>query len=92
MLAAILATIGESGRPMCVADLSAALGVEESALEGMLQTLVQRGRLRALELAADGCDTCPLRGGCFVMDAGMAKTYALPPGPATTERGMPAFS
>lgn len=92
MLAAILATVRESRRPMCVADLSAVLGIEASVLEGMLETLVRRGRLRALELAADGCDTCPLRGGCFVIDAGLAKTYVLPPDPATTERRTAALS
>ncbi len=91
MLSAILAAIEESGRPMCLSDLSAALQIEESALEGMLQTLVQRGRLRTIEFVDDGCSTCPVKGGCFIMNDGVAVTYALPPDPAATERAMPAF-
>ena len=49
------------------------------ALEGMLETLVARGRLRAIEFVDDGCGTCPVKGGCFIMNDGVAKTYALPP-------------
>ena len=91
MLSAILAAIGESGRPMCLSDLSAALQIEESALEGMLQTLVQRGRLRTIEFVDDGCTTCPVKGGCFIMNDGVAVTYALPPGPPVAGQALPAF-
>jgi hypothetical protein len=91
MLSAILATIRDAGKPMCLSDLSAATHIDEAALEGMLQTLVHRGRLRAIELVDDGCSTCPVKGGCFIMNDGVAKTYALPPDPATAERTLPAF-
>ncbi len=91
MLSAILAAIRESGKPMCLSDLSAALHIEESALEGMLETLVQRERLRAIEFVDDGCSTCPVKGGCFIMNDGVAKTYALPPDPGATERARPSF-
>lgn len=91
MLSAILEAIRETGKPMCLSDLSSALHVEESALEGMLETLVRRGRLRTIEFVDDGCSTCPLRGGCFIMNDGVAATYALPPETATDRKALPSF-
>lgn len=78
MLASILAAVRAAGRPLCLADLSRELDIEESALEGMLETLVARGRLRAIRFDGPGCEVCPVRGGCFVMNDGVAVTYALP--------------
>lgn len=92
MLSAIVSAIRDAGKPMCLSDLSAALHIEESALEGMLETLVQRGRLRAIEFVDDGCTTCPVKGGCFIMNDGVARTYALPADPATVKSALPAFS
>jgi len=80
MLAAILGAVRASGRPMCLADLSRELGIDEPALEGMLETLVARGRLRTLQFEDDGCGACPIKSGCFLMNDGVAKTYALPSG------------
>jgi hypothetical protein len=77
MLTRILAVIGAAGRPLCVADLRRELGVEDSALEGMLDTLVARGRLRAIVFEDAGCSACPVKGGCFIMHDGVARTYAL---------------
>jgi hypothetical protein len=79
MLSAILSTVRGAGRPLCLADLSRELGIDEPALEGMVETLVARGRLRALRFDGPGCEVCPVRGGCFVMNDGVAVTYALPP-------------
>ena len=79
MLRAILTAIRDAGRPMCLADLSRDLGLEESALEGMLETLIARGRLRAIVFEDAGCTACPIKGGCFIMNDGVAKTYALLP-------------
>jgi hypothetical protein len=79
MLSAVLSTIREAGKPMCLADLSRDTGIEESALEGMLETLVARGRLRAITFDDEGCTACPVKSGCFIMNDGVAKTYALPP-------------
>ena len=78
MLAAILSAVRTSGRPMCLADLSGELGIDEPALEGMLETLVARGRLRTIQFEDDGCSACPIKSGCFLMNDGVAKTYALP--------------
>ncbi len=91
MLSAVLAAVRDAGKPMCLADLSSQLQIEESALEGMLETLVARGRLRAFEFVDDGCSTCPVKGGCFIMNDGVAKTYALPPDRSGAERTLPSF-
>lgn len=84
MLQTVLAAIRDAGRPMCLADLSRDLGYEESALEGMLETLVARGRLRSIVFDDAGCTACPVKGGCFIMNDGVARTYALAPASATT--------
>jgi hypothetical protein len=78
MLASIMAAIARAGRPVCCTDLAAIVDIDERALEGMLETLVARGRLRAFGPAAAGCDACPIRSGCFIMRDGVARTYALP--------------
>ncbi len=91
MLSAVISTIREAGRPMCLADLSRDLDIEESALEGMLETLVARGRLRAIRFEGDACETCPVKGGCFIISDGVATTYALPPDPAAASRALPSF-
>jgi hypothetical protein len=77
MLARILATIRAAGQPLCLADLHRALDVDQSALEGMLDTLVARGKLRTLRFEDAGCGGCPVRSGCFIMADGVAVTYAL---------------
>ena len=89
MLSAILTAIRDAGRPLCLADLSRELGIDESALEGMVETLVARGRLRAIAFDDAGCSACPIKGGCFIMDDGVAVTYALP---ADTGRGSRSAS
>ncbi len=76
MLSAILSAVRDAGRPMCLADLSRNLGIEESALEGMLETLLARGRLRAIVFEDAGCTACPVKSGCFIMNDGVAVTYA----------------
>jgi hypothetical protein len=79
MLARILTTIRAAGQPLCLADLHRELDVDESALEGMLDTLVARGKLRAVRFDDAGCGGCPIRSGCFLMADGVAVTYALAP-------------
>ena len=76
MLCAILDAVAAAGRPVCLADLSRELEIDGSALEGMLETLVRRGRLRALRFDDDGCTVCPVKSGCFIMSDGVAVTYA----------------
>ncbi len=92
MLRDILSAIGAPAEPMCLADLSRELGIEESALEGMLETLIARGRLRAIDFEDEGCVACPVKSGCFIMNDGVARTYALMPDPVTVARALPTFS
>ena len=90
MLSDVLGAIRAAGRPMCLADLSRDLGIERSALEGMLDTLVSRGRLRAIVYEDAGCDACPVKGGCFIMNDGVAVTYALVPDAGTLGTAWPS--
>ena len=91
MLSAVLAAIRDAGKPMCLSDLSSVLHIDDSALEGMLETLVARGRLRAIRFVDDGCTSCPVKGGCYIMDDGVAVTYAVPPDPATADDALTLF-
>ena len=77
MLGRILVAIREAGGPMCLADLSRELEIDEAALEGMLDTLMARGRLHAIESTEAFCGGCPIKSGCFIMNDGVARTYAL---------------
>lgn len=77
MLARILTTMRAADRPLCLADLGRLLDIDEPALEGMLETLVARGRLRVVELDHPGCGGCPARAGCFIMEVATARAYAL---------------
>ena len=89
MLRAVLAAIEGAGKPMCLADLSRDVGVDEPALEGMLETLVARGRLRTIALVDDRCGACAIKSGCFIMKDGVARTYALPRASLSSRSGLP---
>ena len=75
MLRAILAIMTPAAGAVCVEDLAARLDVSPRALEGMLQTLVQRGYLVEVADAASPCSACAWRGGCLVMRA-VGRRYA----------------
>jgi hypothetical protein len=51
----------------------------------MLDTLVARGRLRAIRFDDTSCGGCPIKSGCFIMHDGVATTYALATEVAPTE-------
>jgi hypothetical protein len=91
MLGRIMVTIRDAQRPMCLADLSRELDLDEPALEGMLDTLIARGRLRAIEFVDPGCGGCPIKSGCFIMNDGVAKTYALAPDRSVSEAALSTF-
>lgn len=80
MLKEILAQFQQAAAPLCVDELSRKLDIEAGALEGMLYTLVQRGRLQQIDPQPSGCTTCPARGGCVILTSGVQKSYVLPPG------------
>lgn len=77
MLTRILVAIRTAGRPLCLADLQRELGLDAAVLEGMLETLVARGRLRVERYDDPGCGGCPIRSGCFLMANGVSATYAM---------------
>lgn len=79
MLKAILAEFQQAATPLCLEELSRKLAIEAGALEGMLQTLIQHGRLWQIDPQPSGCTTCPARGGCVIMTNGIKRSYALRP-------------
>ena len=88
MLRQVLRELESAGRPVSLNDLGLKLGIERSALEGMIAYWVRKGKLQddeaALEAAMDGCNSgscsgsCPGPGGCpFAMR--MPRTFSLGP-------------
>ena len=77
ILKEILAEFQQATTPLCAAELSHKLEIETAALEGMLQTLVQRGRLLEIDPGQPGCVACPARGGCVILTNGVQKSYFL---------------
>jgi len=90
MLNQILHTIEDASGPVNLNDLSRKLGIERSALEGMIQFWVRKGCLRdddadlAAEAAAmSNCASTSCGGSCAGMAdcpfvAKMPKTYSIP--------------
>ncbi|MCB0165842.1 MAG: hypothetical protein KDI79_16540 [Anaerolineae bacterium] len=75
MLKEIMAEFRAARAPLCVDELSKTLAIEASALEGILETLVQRGRLNVIDPANYTCVTCPAKGGCVILTNGLQKSY-----------------
>lgn len=75
MLKQILTQIRQAQTPLCVDELSRSLEIDTGALEGMLDTLVQRGRLEVLDPADYNCIACPAKGGCVILTNGLQKSY-----------------
>lgn len=67
MLHEILDALGQSTGALCLEDLAQRLDINQAALAGMLQTLVQRGYLVEVADAASPCSACAWRGGCVIM-------------------------
>lgn len=79
MLAEIIKTFRETREPLDLNELSRHLGVERSALEGMLELLVRQGKLREVSLGSETCAHCGSRLSCTHMQMGnlMGKVYEL---------------
>ena len=75
MLKQILTQFQEARTPLCVDELSRTLDIDADALEGMLDTLVQRGRLRVIDPTDYDCVACPAKGGCVILTNGLKKSY-----------------
>lgn len=78
MLSQILAEFQKTRSSLCVEELSQALEIEANALEGMLDTLVQRGRLQVISPTDYHCAACAAKGGCVILTNGLQKRYTLP--------------
>jgi hypothetical protein len=63
MLSEILKEFRESGGIVSLNELSRHLGLERSALDGMLETLVRQGKLREV-CAMGSTGSCHCGGGC----------------------------
>lgn len=79
MLSRVLKELEGAGGPLDLSEMSRRLEVERSALDGMLQLLVRRGRLREIGPVAPTCEHCSSRLSCArVQDGGaLGKVYEL---------------
>jgi hypothetical protein len=69
MLAEIMKAFKGNKGPVDLVRLSRELGVEGSALEGMLQTLVHQGKLREVLPGSEICINCPRSSGCTYLQS-----------------------
>jgi DNA-binding IclR family transcriptional regulator len=74
MLSQILQELERADGDLELNELSRRLGVERSALDGMIETLVRKGRLREVEAGEPSpmCATCGKRSACTLMSIGKA--------------------
>ena len=79
MLTQIIKEFKGARGPLDLGDLSRRLGVERSALEGMLQLLVRQGRLREIGAGTATCAHCAGRLSCAQIPMGnvMGRVYEL---------------
>ena len=79
MLAEILTAFRETNGPLDLNELSGQLGVEKSALEGMLELLVRQGKLKEVSVGSEECTHCRDRSSCAHLKAGnlMGKVYEI---------------
>lgn len=66
MLQQLLRLLEESPRSCQISELSRMLNAQPSAVEAMLETLVRRGRVVAVEAGSQLCGECALSGKCDV--------------------------
>lgn len=81
MLTRLLEELEAAQQPLTLQELSARLGIEPSALEGMLQTLMRMGKLRddravTMEACALRCASCGQMSECALL-ARLPRTYSL---------------
>ena len=79
MLAEILKAFEKDEGPVDLGRLGRELGVEQSALEGMLQTLVRQRKLREVLPGSETCMDCPHSSGCTYLQSGKSsgKVYEI---------------
>jgi DNA-binding HxlR family transcriptional regulator len=74
MLSQILQELERADGAIDLNELSRRLGVQRSALDGMIETLVRKGRLRQIEVGETPplCASCAKRNGCTLVSIGKA--------------------
>jgi len=79
MLSEVLKTFRQTGEPLDLNELSRHLGIERSALEGMLDLLVRQGKLKEVTPGSEDCTRCSGRLSCAHLQAGnlAGKVYEL---------------
>jgi hypothetical protein len=79
LLSRILNEFRQTNGPLDLSVLSNRLGIERSALEGMLQLLVRRGKLREIGPSTEACSHCGGRTSCAQIQMAnvMGKSYEL---------------
>ncbi|MCK4598939.1 hypothetical protein KAU37_03835 [Candidatus Bipolaricaulota bacterium] len=79
MLSRIREAFEKAVGPLDLNELSHRLGVEQSALDGMLEFLVRKGKLREIGLATEACTHCGSRLSCAqsATTTPMGKAYEL---------------
>jgi predicted transcriptional regulator len=80
MLSRILKEFERAAGPMDLNELSQSLGIERSALEGMLGLLVRQGKLREIRPGSETCTHCDSRLSCAHLQSGhlLGTVYELP--------------
>ena len=80
VLSEIIKAFEQAGGPVELNELGRSLGVERSALEGMLELLVRQGKLREISLGSETCAHCSNRSGCTLLRSGSpgSNVYELP--------------
>jgi len=79
MLSRILKAFERAEGPLDLNELSRRLGVERSALDGMLEYLVHKGKLREVVFDAGNCAYCAGRLSCAQLQMGnlVGRAYEL---------------
>jgi len=72
MLSRIIKELERAGGAIDLNELSRRLGVQRSALDGMIETLVRKGRLREVNVGSPGCANCAKRSACTLVSIGRA--------------------
>lgn len=73
MLSQIIKELESAGGAIDLNDLSRRLGVQRSALDGMIETLVRKGRLREVDMGGETsplCQHCTGRPTCTIVGTG----------------------
>lgn len=70
MLSEVLKAFRQTGEPMDLNELSRHLGIERSALEGMLNLLVRQGKLKEVTPGSEDCARCSGRLSCAHLQTG----------------------